>query len=115
MENIEPTSVLFAAASLDRDHPDAVLQGLDGFAGKGTAHRAWKDGRFTLSIETNLVNTSIDRATTAYEVWLIRPVPYDFFSIGDMVSNNIGFFVTDWEGSAGSDVRDYTQVLIIAR
>lgn len=111
-DRFTPTSVLWAAASLDRETPTASLHGINGSNATGTVRRLWKDGRYSVDVETSIVNTSIDRSLFAYEAWLIRPVPYDFLSIGDMVSNEVGFFVTQWQGGAGQDLRDYTQVLI---
>lgn len=108
----DPDSALKAHNSLDKQSPRADLAALSARGGRGTAVRGLRHGRYLLNVDTNIVNTSIDRATQQYEVWLLRPIPYDFINIGPMISNNVGFFYTEWEGEEGKEYGDYTQVLI---
>jgi hypothetical protein len=108
----DPHSPLSAYAALDRESPTAQLYPLGEREETGIAQRGERDGRFFVDVHTKLVNVSIDRATQAYEVWLIRPVPYDFLNIGQMVSDEIGFFYNEWEAEKGKDYRDYTKILI---
>ena len=54
----------------------------------------------------------IDRENFFYEGWLLRPVPFHYFSTGEMVTNSLGEFVLEWEGKLGQDYRAYTRVVI---
>lgn len=76
----------------------------------GVARRGVEDGKPYFEIVMN--PPAIDRETHAYEAWIVRPVPYDYFSVGEMVTNDLGEFVVRWEGEKGTDVDEYTRVVV---
>ena len=47
-----------------------------------------------------------------YEGWLVRPVPFEYFSTGDMVHNEDGEWVLEWFGEENKDYSSYTEVVI---
>ena len=61
-----------------------------------------RENKFYMSTSTlDLLNTE-DRENFFYEGWLLRPVPFDYFSTGEMVTNFLGEFVLDWNSSTSS-------------
>lgn len=76
----------------------------------GEARRGEKDGGFYFELETRL--PEIDRAVAYYQVWLLRKIPYDFFSAGEMVTDDEGDFVLEWNASDRKDYSTYTQIII---
>jgi len=89
---------------------EAILYANTSEGGQGTARRNFRVGRYELSIKASL--PEIDRETHFYEVWLLRKIPYDFFSVGEMVTNELGEFVLVFEGEEEVDLSDYQQVII---
>lgn len=76
----------------------------------GEARRGFKDGQYFIELEA--VMPEIDREVYFYEVWLLRPIPYDFFSVGEMITNEKGVFVLEWEGEQEKDYREYAEIVI---
>ncbi len=91
-------------------NPDATLIGLASNKPVGTATRTILNGLFHLAVRTTL--PGIDRTSQFYEVWLVRPVPYDYISAGEMMTNDLGTFVLDWNGLSGTDYSGYTDLVI---
>lgn len=98
---MSPTSVSAAdlAASTAGTARDAALIDVSGGSSTGTATRATVDGQFSVAFKASLPD--IDREKEFYEAWLVRQVPYDFFSIGEIVTNDDGEWVLEWNGAAG--------------
>jgi len=97
-----PTSALTdTSADLVDQHSSAKV---------GIATRGQKDGAFEFLVTMN--PPAIDRETQAYVVWLLRPVPFDFFSLGEMVTDDTGAFVTDWLGEKDKSYDAYTRIII---
>ncbi len=96
--------------------PDApiqtsVLGGVNGVQGGGVATREAKNGTYTLSIHAQ--PPSIDRASEAYEVWLLRRRPFAFTRLGEMVTDEAGVFVLDWTSDDPAlDVGSYPTVVV---
>lgn len=88
----------------------AKLQDVRGGGGVGEAKRGTKDGVFYHTVTATL--PEIDREAYFYEGWLVRKVPFDYFSTGEMVTNKEGEFVLEWEGEEGASYADYTEVVI---
>lgn len=105
-------SALRARRALDLESQSAVLKPVSSRGGSGEVKRGEKDDNYYLEIETDLAGDSIDREVWEYKVWLLRPVPYDFFATGPMLTNDLGLFVHEWEGESGKDYSDYTRVII---
>ncbi len=76
----------------------------------GEAKRGEKDGVFYVELKTRL--PEIDREKTYYQVWFLRKIPYDFFSAGEMITNDDGDFVLEWVAPDAKDYRTYTQIII---
>lgn len=76
----------------------------------GEARRGKKDDRYFFELKSML--PEIDRDVFFYEAWLVRPIPYDFFSVGEMVTNDDGDFVVEWEGENGVEYSGYVEVVI---
>ena len=66
--------------------------------------------RYFFEMKTAL--PEIDREKFFYEVWLLRPIPYRFFSLGPMTTNELGEFVIEWQGKEEEDYSHYVQVII---
>ncbi len=89
---------------------EAELVDVSGGSASGVAIRSTSDDRFSHSVKAVL--PEIDREAFFYEGWLLRKVPFDFFSTGEMVTNSLGEFVLEWEGPLGENFNDYTKVVI---
>jgi hypothetical protein len=76
----------------------------------GEARRGEKDGRFFYEMKTKL--PEIDRSIYFYNVWLVRQIPYDFFSLGEMLTNDDGDFVLEWESLDEKDYFDYVKIVV---
>lgn len=87
----------------------AVIKSLSSNLEVGSADRGIENGILYHTIKVSL--PEINRETEFYEGWLVRQAPYDFFSTGEMVTNNLGEFVLDWAGEH-SDIVSYDRVII---
>lgn len=76
----------------------------------GQATRDIEDGQFHHVVKATLPD--INTETEYYEGWLLRPVPFDYFSTGDMVHNVDGDWVLEWFGEANKDYSAYTRVIV---
>jgi len=91
--------------------PDATLVDLSSNKPVGIATRSLENGLFHVSTRATL--PGIDRESQFYQLWLVRPVPYDYVSAGEMTTNELGAFVLDWNGSASDgDYSGYTDLVI---
>ncbi len=108
---MSPTSVSAAdlAATTTGTARDAALRDVSGGSSTGTATRATADGQFSVALKAIL--PGIDRERETYEAWLVRQVPYDFFSLGEIVTNDDGDWVLEWKGAAGK-FDGYTRVVV---
>jgi hypothetical protein len=107
---LTPTSVSSAViAAAQTASRKAVLRDVAGGFSSGEANRATDDGSFSISMKADL--PEIDRDAYAYEAWLLRQVPYDYFSVGEFVTNDDGEWVLEWNGAAGR-YDAYTQVVV---
>lgn len=109
-EALAPTSAAAVSTVLDLQSTEATLQDVSGGSASGQATRGTRDGRYYHTVKTPL--PMIDREEFFYEGWLVRPMPFDYFSTGEMVTNNLGEFILEWDGEAEKDYRAYTQVVI---
>lgn len=100
------TATIAAHAS---DATEARLRDVRGGSASGTATRETDDGQFFLKLKADL--PEINRDGYAYEAWLVRQVPYDYFSVGEFVTNDDGEWVVEWTGGAGK-YDGYTQVVV---
>ncbi|MBP7006422.1 hypothetical protein KBB27_04865 [Patescibacteria group bacterium] len=103
IENIAPAKILAEAVV-----PEAALFGPDGSS--GVARRSEAGGVFSIAVRADL--PEIDRTSMHYEGWLLRKSPYDFFSFGEMVTDDEGMFIVSWEGKQGDLYVDYNEVIV---
>lgn len=75
----------------------------------GTAERGIENDILYHTINVTL--PEINRDTEFYEGWLVRQAPYDFFSTGEMVTDDDGDFVLEWAGQH-ADIISYDHVII---
>ncbi|MBU0646087.1 hypothetical protein KJ611_01245 [Patescibacteria group bacterium] len=78
--------------------------------GQGVATRQIEDGIYFHTVKASL--PAIDRERYFYEGWLVRQVPYNYFSTGEMFTNNLSEFVLRFEGDPRGAYDNYTQVVI---
>lgn len=90
--------------------PDATLIGVSSNKPVGTATRSIANGVFHLNMSATL--PGIDRESQVYQAWLVRPVPYDYISAGEFVTNDLGAFVLDWNGLSDKDYSGYKDLVI---
>lgn len=76
----------------------------------GIASRASVLNVFTHTIKTQL--PAVDSSGLFYEGWLVRLVPYGFFSTGEMVANKEGQYVLEWKGDLETDYSGYTKIVV---
>jgi hypothetical protein len=107
---LTPSPVSSAAlAAAVGDSADADLRDVSGGSSSAVARRETGDGRFFFSVKASL--PEIDREAWAYEAWLLRQAPYDYFSVGEFETNDDGEWVLEWSGVAGK-YDAYTQVVV---
>src|SRR3989338_5555283 len=87
----DPISETFINGSIDTQSREARLVWLAIGESVGTALRGDKDGKYYFELKTTL--PEIDREKIYYQVWLLRRLPYDFFSLGEMATDEEGLFV----------------------
>ncbi|MFA6131768.1 MAG: hypothetical protein WC702_01705 [Patescibacteria group bacterium] len=86
-----------------------VVKSLSSNLEVGAAERGIEKGILYHTIKVSL--PEINRETEFYEGWLVRQAPYDFFSTGEMVTDDDGDFVLEWAGEH-SDIVSYDRVII---
>lgn len=79
---------------------EAIIKSSDSNVEVGRATRGVENQVFYFSIKADL--PTIDREKEFYEGWLIRQKPYDFISVGEMTTNNLGQFVLEWAGDVNN-------------
>lgn len=95
---------------IDTESRGAVLRWTTTGEELGDATRGEKDDEYYFEAELSL--PEIDREIHYYQVWLVRKLPYDYFSLGEMLTNDDGDFVIEWQAEDGVDYSDYTQIVI---
>jgi hypothetical protein len=88
---------------------ETTLVSLSSSLETGIATRGVEDKIFYFTSKASL--PPINRETEFYEVWLVRQSPYDFFSVGEMVTNETGEFVLEWVGTH-NDTWSYNRVVV---
>ncbi len=107
----DPISRSVIQSAIDTQSRSATLywQGTGEVVGEAT--RGEKDSAFYVELQTRL--PEIDREAVYYQVWLLRKIPYDFFSAGEMVTDDEGNFILEWTApDAQEDYATYSQIVI---
>ncbi len=109
---LTPTPVLESvlAGAIDTVSREAGLYRVGSGEDFGTAKRGKKDDNYYFEMRTSL--PEIDREVNFYEVWLIRQVPYSYFSVGEMITNDEGEFYIEWTAEDEKDYSGFTNVIV---
>ena len=89
---------------------DASLIGVNSKQIVGQATRGTKDGKYFF--EGKAILPTINRETNFYDVWLVQSVPYQFFSLGEMITNETGDFIIEWQPDDEIDLQAYTKIVV---
>lgn len=106
----DPISQAVIEGAIDTQSREAIMRWMATGDTVGTAVRGEKDDGYYLELTMQL--PEIDREVHYYQVWLLRRLPYDFFSLGEMVTDEEGKFVLEWEPKEKEDYFDYTEIII---
>lgn len=106
----DPISQAVIDTAIDTQSRDAILKWVATGERVGTAVRGEKDGRYYIEMKATL--PTIDREVYYYQVWLLQRLPYDFFSLGEMVTDEEGYFILEWEALDDQDYFGYTHLVI---
>jgi len=106
----KPVDQAVVTGGIELQSYSASLKGVKSGQVVGQATRGQKDGRYFF--ETKAALPAIDRETQFYAVWLVRPVPYKFVSLGEMLTNDVGDFVLVWQPGDEEDMQTYSRIVI---
>jgi hypothetical protein len=106
----DPISQAVIDGAIDTQSREATLAWVTTGERVGAAVRGEKDDRYY--IEMKMALPEIDREVYYYQVFLLSRLPYNFFSLGEMVTNDDGDFVLEWPAPDDKDYSSYTQVII---
>ncbi len=107
----DPISQAVINGAIDKESKEARMRLVASQADIGFVKRGTKDDKYFL--ESELTLPEIDREAWFYEVWLVRQIPYGFFSVGEMVTNDDGVFVIEWQAAEeDEDYSDYSDIVV---
>ena len=106
----DPISQAVIDGAIDTQSREATLVWVATGDRVGAATRGEKDDRYYVEMKTAL--PEIDREVSYYQVWLLSRLPYVFFSLGEMVTDEDGYFVIEWQAPDDETYSNYTQVVI---
>jgi hypothetical protein len=106
-----PVTASALQAQVTADARTAELRDVTSNVTIGHATRGEKDKHYYFTLNTDL--PEIDRERFFYEGWILRKVPYDYVSVGDLVTNDEGKFVLEWEADVSPEIyAAYTTVIV---
>ncbi len=106
----DPISQAVLSGAIDTQSRVATLRLKATSETVGEARRGQKDERYFFEIKATL--PEIDREVFFYQAWLVRPIPYGYFSAGELTTNDEGDFVVEWEGEKDVEYSGYVEVVI---
>ena len=106
----DPISQAILHGLIDTESKDATLKLLVNNKIVGQANRGTKDDHYFLSVNATL--PEIDREVFYYQLWIVRPIPYDYLPVGELVTNEEGVFMIEWEAAKDQDYSGYMQLVI---
>lgn len=106
----DPISQAVIDGAIDTQSREATLYWKSTGARVGSASRGEKDELYYVEMKMDL--PAIDREIQYYQVWLLRRLPYDFFSIGEMVTDEDGYFTLEWSASDDEDYSGYAHIIV---
>jgi len=95
---------------IDVNSAVASLIGLNSKQVVGQATRGTKNGTYFFEAKATLL--PIDREKQFYDVWLVRLIPYDFISLGEMTTDDLGNFVMSWQPGDDRDLQSYSKIVV---
>lgn len=106
----DPISQAVLNGAIDTEARTANIALVEGKRIVGDGRRGQKDSKPFFEFKISL--PEINREVFFYQVWLVRPIPYDFFALGEMITNDEGMFVLEWEGEEENDYSAYVNVVV---
>jgi hypothetical protein len=106
----DPISQAVISGAIDTESKTGQLFLVSTSEDVGQALRGLKDDRYFFEIKSRL--PEIDREVFYYNVWLVRQIPYGYFSLGEMITNDDGDFVLVWESQDNNNYFGYTEIVI---
>lgn len=106
----DPISQAVIDGAIDTQSRDATLEWVVTGERVGSATRGEKDDQYYFEAKASL--PEIDREVYYYQIFLLSRLPYDFFSLGEMVTDEEGYFVLEWEAPDDEEYFGYTQVIV---
>lgn len=106
----DPISQAVIDSAIDTESRIASLRWVATGEVVGEARRGEKDDKFYIEFISTL--PEIDREVYYYQVWLLQRIPYDFFSVGEMVTDEEGKFVLEWLAPDEEDYSGYSEIVI---
>lgn len=106
----DPISEAVLRGVIDTQSREAKLLLVSSGEEVGEARRGKKDERYFFELKASL--PEIDREVFFYQAWLVRPIPYDFTSVGELVTDEEGVFVFEWQAEKEVDYSGYVDVVI---
>lgn len=113
IKSMLPVSVEKAEAAPIPNVPELVtieLTNMESAPSHGTATLERKDGKIHVALKAS--PPPIDRVTTSYEVWLFSRLPFGFFPLGELVTDEQGAFVLDWEQADKASYTSYRTIIV---
>lgn len=105
-----PVASSVVDSAIDLESSQGTLTSLSTNKPIGMANRGTPDGLYRITMNAAL--PEIDREKQFYEAWLVRKIPYDYISVGEFVTNDLGVFILEWLGKSGIDYRAYTNIVV---
>jgi hypothetical protein len=106
----DPINESVIAGAIDTEDREALIYPMGSESSIGLAKRGEKNDAYFFEITSSL--PEIDREVYYYSVWLVQPVPYDYVSVGEMVTDDDGAFVLEWEWLDDMDYFGYVDIVI---
>lgn len=106
----DPISQAVIDSAIDTESRIASLRWVATGEVVGETKRGEKDDKFYIEFTATL--PEIDREVYYYQVWLLRRIPYDFFSVGEIVTDEEGRFVLEWQASEEKDYSGYSEIVV---
>ena len=106
----DPISQSVIDGAIDTESRDATLYWKSTGERVGMASRGKKDDLYYIEIKLSL--PEIDREVQYYQIWLLRRLPYDFFSLGEMMTDEEGNFTVEWEAPDDQDYSGYGHIIV---
>ncbi|MBI5793500.1 hypothetical protein HZA87_00205 [Candidatus Uhrbacteria bacterium] len=106
----DPISQAVIDNAIDTESKTATLKWAATAEAVGEARRGEKDDKFYVEFKLSL--PEIDREVQYYQVWLLRKIPYDFFSLGEMITDEEGNFVLEWQAPDAQDYSGYSEIVM---